>query len=72
MAQNCISTALTKLKNPRNEKSYNNFMTKAITNWEKMGLDHVDFPTVRNRRIKKMAGEKATDSSLETFDKHKQ
>jgi hypothetical protein len=35
-----------------------------------MGLDHVDFPTVRNRRIKKMAGEKATDSSLEKFDKH--
>jgi hypothetical protein len=34
-AQNCISTALTKLKNPRNEKSYNNFMTKAKTNWEK-------------------------------------
>jgi hypothetical protein len=70
MAQNCISTALTKLNNPRNEKSYKNFMAKAKTNWEKMGLDHVDFPSVRNRRIKKMAGEKATDSSLETFNKH--
>jgi hypothetical protein len=68
-AQNCISTALTKLKNPRNEKSYNNFMAKAKTNWEKMGLDHVDFPT-ENWRIKKMTGEKATNSSLETFDKH--
>jgi hypothetical protein len=72
MAKNCISTELTKLKNPRNEKSCNHFMAKAKTNWEKMGLDHADFPTVRNRRIKKMAGEKATDSSLETFDKHKQ
>jgi hypothetical protein len=70
MAQNCISTALTKLKNPRNEKSYNNFMAKVKTNWEKMGLDHVDFSIVRNRRIKKMAGEKTTDSYLETFDKH--
>jgi hypothetical protein len=45
-------------------------MTKAKTNWEKMGLDHVDFPTVRNQQIKKMVGEKATDSSLETFDIH--
>lgn len=71
MAQNCISTALTKLKNLRNEISYNNFMTKAKTNWEKMGLDHADFSTVRNRRIKKMASEKATDSSLETSDKHR-
>jgi hypothetical protein len=35
-----------------------------------MSLDHVDFPTVRNWRIKKITGEKATDSSLETFDKH--
>jgi hypothetical protein len=70
MAQNCILTALTKLKNPRNEKSYNNFMTKAKPNWKKMGLDHVDFPTVRKRRIKKMAGEKATDSSMKMFDKH--
>jgi hypothetical protein len=70
MAQNCIATALKKLKNPRNEKSYNNFMAKAKTNWEKMGLDHADFPTVRNRQIKKMADKKATNSSLETFDKH--
>lgn len=36
-----------------------------------MGLDHADFPIVRNRRIKKTAGEKATDSSSETFDKHR-
>lgn len=71
MAQNCILTALTKLKNLRNEKFYNNFMIKAKINWEKMGLDHADFSIVRNRRIKKMAGEKATDSSLETFDKHR-
>lgn len=71
MAQNCILTALTKLKNLRNEKSYNNFMIKAKINWEKMGLDHADFSIVRNRRIKKMADEKATDSSLETFDKHR-
>jgi hypothetical protein len=49
MTKNCISTALTKLKKPRNEKSYNHFMAKAKTNWEKMGLDHADFPTVRNR-----------------------
>jgi hypothetical protein len=68
MAQNCISTALTKLKNPRNEKSYNNFMAKA--NWKKMGLDHADFPTVRNRRIKKITGKKATDSSLKKFGEH--
>ncbi|KAF0701740.1 zinc finger MYM-type protein 6-like, partial [Aphis craccivora] len=60
-----------KLKNLRNEESYNNFMTKAKTNWEKMGWDHADFPKVRNRRIKKMAGEKAADSSLETSDKHR-
>jgi hypothetical protein len=45
-------------------------MAKAKIYWENMGLDHIDFPTVRNRRIKKMAGEKATDSSLEMFDKH--
>ncbi|KAE9521916.1 hypothetical protein AGLY_017723 [Aphis glycines] len=39
MAQNCISTALTKLQDLRNEKSYNNFMTKAKTNWKKMVTD---------------------------------
>jgi hypothetical protein len=45
-------------------------MAKAKMNREKMGLDHVDSPTLRNRWIKKIAGEKANDSSLETVDIH--
>lgn len=71
MAQNCILTALSKLKQLRSENVYNNFISKAKRNWEKMSWVDADFPVVRKRRVKKMADERTADCSLETPVKHR-
>ncbi|XP_043262464.1 uncharacterized protein LOC122403172 [Colletes gigas] len=70
-AQHCTSAALKKMRDLRDESAYNNFITKARSQWGKMSLERADFPVARIRKIKKMPGENSVDCVLETPDKHR-
>ncbi|XP_043263016.1 uncharacterized protein LOC122403525 [Colletes gigas] len=70
-AQHCTSAALKKMRDLRDESAYNNFITKARSQWGKMSLERADFPVARKRKIKKMPGENSVDCVLETPDKHR-
>lgn len=71
MAQNCLENLMKNLQNLREESKYDSFVSKAKSQWEKMGWKNPDFPIIRQRRTKKMPGEKAEDSSLDVATKHR-
>lgn len=71
MAQNCLENVMKNLQNLREESKYDSFVSKAKSQWEKMGWKNPDFPIIRQRRTRKMPGEKAEDSSLDMATKHR-
>lgn len=71
VAQDAMENAYTKFKDLEKAEVQDKFIEKAKEKWKKMGLENPDFSIIRQRIIKKMLGESASDTQMSLKDKHR-